>query len=94
MSRRSGSTKLTAALLALVLAFVPASAQADYQPGLPPGIDPGTPTFSGPQDPVPPEPVPFDPSASMLSRTFDADVAAGGTSYWFDRRHDALRNCE
>lgn len=85
MSRRSASTKLTAALLALVLAFLPANARADYQPGLPPGIDPGIPTFSGPQEPVPPEPVPFDPSSSELRRIFDADVAAGGTSYWFDR---------
>src|SRR5262249_22471147 len=75
----------TAAILALVVALVPASAHADYQPGLPPGIDPGIPAFSGPQDPVPPEPAPFDPSTSALGRIFDADVAAGGTSYWFDR---------
>lgn len=85
MSRRNGPTQLTAALIALILAFVPASAYAGYQSGLPPGIDPGTPTFAGPQDPVPLEPVPFDPSASMLSRIFDADVTAGGTSYWIDR---------
>jgi hypothetical protein len=27
----------------------------------------------------------FDPSKSRLQAIFDADVAAGGTSYWFDR---------
>jgi hypothetical protein len=48
-------------------------------------IDPGPPTFGGLANPVPGEPAAFDPSTSMLKAIYDADVAAGGTSYWFDR---------
>ena len=60
-------------------------AGAHYQPGEPPAVNPGEPTFSGSADPVPAEPAAFDPSRSRLQAIFDADVAAGGTSYWFDR---------
>ena len=76
---------------ALVLTFVVAFAlsagvaRAHYQPGEPPAIDPGEPTFSGSANPIPAEPAAFDPSKSRLQAIFDADVAAGGTSYWFDR---------
>jgi hypothetical protein len=34
---------------------------------------------------MPDEPVPFDPGASMLTRMDEADLAAGGTSFWCDR---------
>ena len=54
-------------------------------PGEPPGIDPGEPTFTGSATPVPPEPASFQPGRGMLRAIYDADVAAGGTSYWFDR---------
>src|SRR5579859_1243504 len=54
-------------------------------PGIPPGIDPGIPVYTGLPNPAPPEPVPFDPERSMLEAIFDADVAAGGTSFWLDR---------
>jgi concanavalin A-like lectin/glucanase superfamily protein/F5/8 type C domain-containing protein/FIMAH domain-containing protein len=53
--------------------------------GVPPEVDPGTPTYAGLDDPVPDEPVAFDPAASMLQAVYDADLAAGGDSYWFDR---------
>ncbi|HEX6684051.1 MAG TPA: LamG domain-containing protein, partial [Candidatus Limnocylindrales bacterium] len=82
MSRR----RVLAALLTVALPLTsPAPAAADYRPGLPPGVDPSTPVFAGSPNPVPSEPVAFDPSNSMLRRIFDADVAAGGDSYWFDR---------
>jgi hypothetical protein len=58
---------------------------AEYVPGIPSAVDPGTPNFTGSSNPVPAEPVAYDPSTSMLQAIFDADVAAGGTSYWFDR---------
>ncbi len=67
--------------------FIPAStpAFAEYTPGIPPAVDPGTPTFSGLANPVPAEPVAYNPSTSMLQAIFNADVAAGGTSFWIDR---------
>jgi hypothetical protein len=43
------------------------------------------PPFTGAANPIPAEPATFDPSHSMLQAIFDADVAAGGESYWFDR---------
>ncbi len=49
------------------------------------GIDPGEPTFTGSANPIPAEPAAFDPARSQLQAIFDADLAAGGTSYWFDR---------
>src|SRR6266516_4746711 len=53
---------------------------------IPPGVDPGSPTFTGLANPVPAEPGgAYDPTRSRLQAIFDADVAAGGTSYWFDR---------
>jgi hypothetical protein len=61
------------------------AAQAHYQPGEPPGVDPGTPPFVGLASPMPAEPAAFDPTRNQLQADFDADVAAGGTSYWFDR---------
>ncbi len=72
---------LAPALLAgLAYGLGPARAADD-----PPGIDPGDPPFTGSADPVPAEPAAFDPTKSRLRAIFDADVAAGGTSYWFDR---------
>ena len=65
--------------------IVSTGAQAHYQPGEPPGINPGEPTFTGSSTPVPAEPAGYDPSRNMLQAIYDADVAAGGTSYWFDR---------
>jgi hypothetical protein len=61
------------------------SAYGAYTPGIPAAVDPGTPTFAGSSTPVPAEPAAFDPTRNMLQAIFDADVAAGGTSYWFDR---------
>ena len=82
MSRRR---TLLLAVVLLLVSLGAQPAQGRYEPGLPPDIDPGTPVFSGSEAPVPPEGVPFDPSRAMLERIFDADVAAGGASYWFDR---------
>ena len=77
----------TAVLCLAVVAslIVSTGAQAHYQPGEPPGINPGEPTFTGSSTPVPAEPAGYDPSRNMLQAIYDADVAAGGTSYWFDR---------
>jgi hypothetical protein len=73
--------------LVLVLTFLlgMGSAGAVYHPGEPPNIDPGTPVYTGLDDPVPAEPVAFDPTRSMLRDIYDADLASGGTSFWFDR---------
>jgi len=71
--------------LAASLVLGVGSARSHYVPGEPPNIDPGTPTFTGVANPVPAEPVAFDPTKNMLQAIFEADVAAGGTSYWFDR---------
>ena len=75
------------ACLAAVSLAIPAAAPASaaYQPGEPPGINPGTPPWTGQANPVPDPPASFDPSQSTLQAIFDADVAAGGTSYWVDR---------
>jgi len=63
----------------------PAAADAHYQPGEPPAVDPGEPTFAGSDTPIPGEPAAYNPSRSMLRAIYDADIRAGGTSYWFDR---------
>ncbi len=49
------------------------------------GINQGEPRFTGSAHPVPHPPAAYDPSRSMLQAIYNADVAAGGTSYWFDR---------
>jgi hypothetical protein len=67
------------------LAIGAGPAQAAPAGGIPPAVDPGTPTFAGSATPIPAEPATFNPSKSMLQAIYDADVAAGGTSYWFDR---------
>lgn len=79
--------KLLASLLAVifVLGNVYTSILAVYVPGMPPEIDPGTPVFSGLANPVPAEPASYDPATSMLQAIYDADLAAGGTSFWIDR---------
>src|SRR5262245_1375984 len=69
----------------LLLAFGSGPALSRYEPGVPPNIDLGTPVFAGSDTPVPAEPVAFDPATSMLDRIYDADLADGGTSFWFDR---------
>jgi hypothetical protein len=65
--------------------LAPAAAQANYHPGEPPAVDPGEPTFTGSDTPIPAEPAAYNPSKSMLKAIYDADIKAGGTSYWFDR---------
>jgi len=72
-------------VLVLSLAIGSGPAFARYEPGLPPEVDPGVPVFTGSDTPVPAEPVPFDPATSTLRGIYDADLAAGGTSFWFDR---------
>jgi hypothetical protein len=66
-----------------VLASNPA--QARYQAGQLAGNNPGDPTFTGSAQPVPTPPASTNPGRSTLQAIYDADVAAGGTSYWFDR---------
>src|SRR5262245_57543205 len=80
--RRGVLSLLTAAVIAGAAAT---TAAATYKPGLPPKVDPSRPTFAGQASPVPAEPSSPVPDHTTLQRIFDADVAAGGTSYWFDR---------
>ena len=80
--RRASVTALTLSL-SLLLIFSPLVTA--LEPGIPPAVDPGTPTYTGLDDPVPAEPAGFDPTVSMLQQIYDADVAAGGESFWFDR---------
>ncbi len=68
-----------------VAAAAAAPARADYKPGIPPAVDPGTPVFTGSEQPVPVEPAGFDPGKSRLEAIYQADLAAGGTSFWMDR---------
>jgi hypothetical protein len=86
-ARRRLATKALVASVALVASMVATAgtARASYHPGEPPGMDPGVPQFTGSDNPVPAPPGTYDPSSSRLQTIFDADVAAGGTSYWFDR---------
>jgi hypothetical protein len=58
---------------------------APFDPGIPPAVDPGTPTYSASSAPIAVEPVGFAPASSMLERIYQADLAAGGESFWFDR---------
>jgi hypothetical protein len=85
--RRARRATVLAACCSLVagLQFGAGPADAAYQPGIPAAVDPGTPTFGGAADPVPAEPAALDPSRSVLQAIYDADLAAGGTSFWFDR---------
>lgn len=53
--------------------------------GIPPTVDPGTPTYAASSTPIAAEPVGFDPASSMLERIYQADLDAGGESFWFDR---------
>ncbi len=69
----------------LVLSSAVAPASPASAPDIPPEVDPGTPTYVGSDDPVPDEPVEFDPTTNMLERIYEADRAAGGDSYWMDR---------
>jgi Concanavalin A-like lectin/glucanases superfamily len=73
------------ATLAIVLGSGALSVAAQQDPPVPPAVDPGTPTYAGSEQPVPPEPAGFDPTKNTLRRIFQADLAAGGESYWFDR---------
>src|SRR5215469_5159558 len=79
--------RLAIASLAAASLLIPATtpASAAYQPGEPAGVNPGTPPWTGQANPIPDPPASFDPTQSTLQQIFDADVAAGGTSYWFDR---------
>jgi hypothetical protein len=60
-----------------------ALAYATYTPGLPPAADPGTPTFTGSANPVPAEPVAYDPAKNMMRAIVDAGPTTNG-NYWFD----------
>jgi hypothetical protein len=79
--RQLGPVLAAGLVVSLGVEVAPVRAQED----IPPAVDPGTPTYIGSPDPVPAEPVPFDPTTNMLQRIFDADEAAGGGSFWFDR---------
>ena len=71
--------------VAAMVALTAGVAGAHYQPGEPAGVNPGVPPWAGSTNPIPAEPAAFDPTRSRLADIFNADVAAGGTSYWFDR---------
>ncbi|HKE63555.1 MAG TPA: LamG-like jellyroll fold domain-containing protein [Micromonosporaceae bacterium] len=84
--RKSRIAMCIVACLALIgLVLTTGAAQAHYTPGEPAGQNPGDPVFTGSPNPIPDEPAANDPSHSMLQAIYDADIAAGGTSYWFDR---------
>ena len=83
MSRRLLPIALSINLVLAALWVGPA--RAEYQPGIPPAVDPGTPVFTGLANPVPAEPAAMDPTKNTLRSIYDTDLAAGGTSFWFDR---------
>ncbi|MBN1311952.1 MAG: discoidin domain-containing protein [Anaerolineae bacterium] len=73
------------AALVFFLVTRPSPTHAEYVPGIPAAVDPGTPSFSGSSNPIPAVPASYSPGSSMMEAIFNADVAAGGTSYWVDR---------
>ncbi|HEU4542536.1 MAG TPA: LamG domain-containing protein, partial [Jiangellaceae bacterium] len=80
---RRGFAPLLAA--SLVVSAVASQASSADGSDIPPAVDPGEPTYGGLDEPVPEEPVQFDPTTNMLQAIFDADTAAGGESFWIDR---------
>ena len=68
----------------------PVPALSVIEPGIPPAVDPGIPTYAGTSAPIAQEPVGFDAASSMLERIYQADLAAGGESFWFDRMLERL----
>ena len=83
--RRARRPVLFGLLMALMATLLPSVTAQAIDPDIPPAVDPGTPTYTGAEDPVPDGPVPFDPTRNMLQAFHDADVAAGGDSFWIDR---------
>jgi hypothetical protein len=77
--RRKGVVAVCAAV-ALVLGSGALSAASHRGPDVPPAVDPGTPTYAGLEQPVPAEPVAFDPTENVLEKIYKADRAAGGES--------------
>ncbi len=84
-SHHRGSMLGAIAAVALVLGSGALSVASHQGPAVPPAVDPGTPSYVGPEQPVPPEPVAFDPTGNVLREIYKADSAAGGESYWIDR---------
>jgi hypothetical protein len=86
-ARRGLPARIVIAVLAASALLVPVAAPANaaHQPGELPGVNPGIPPWTGQANPVPDPPASFTPGQSTLQAIFNADVAAGGTSYWFDR---------
>jgi len=84
-SQRRGSVLAVLAAAALVLSSGALSVASHQDPPVPPAVDPGTPTYAGLEQPVPTEPVAFDPTENVLRKIYEADRAAGGESYWIDR---------
>ncbi len=79
---------LKTAVLCLTLVgslLVPGTAQAGSEIADLSSPDPGQPVYTGDANPIPAEPAHFNPTAGRLRAIYHADVAAGGTSYWFDR---------
>src|SRR4051812_40117912 len=81
LGRRRSRLAASATVAAITLGGS-ALAYGAYEPGIPPAVDPGTPVFAGAANPVPAEPVAYDPAKSMMKAIFDAGPAAGG-EYWF-----------
>ena len=83
-ARRLRRTLTAAVAGSVVLSMSMGVATASNHLQIPPAVDPGTPEYSGLENPVPDEPVPFDPSDNMLQTIFDAEQAEGADSYWID----------
>ncbi|WP_299093343.1 Ig-like domain-containing protein [uncultured Metabacillus sp.] len=83
--KRSKKKALTMVTSLFVLFGSIPTAFAAYNPGIPEAVDPGTPEYNGLENPVPEEPVLYDPSKNMLGEIYKADKDAGGETYWFDR---------
>src|SRR5262245_20682287 len=88
-SGRGVAGRLTVSLVGMCVTVVLVAstpALGAYTPGIPAAVDPGTPTFGGSSTPIPAEPGgAYDPTQNRLQAIYNADLAAGGTSFWFDR---------
>lgn len=75
----------TAVVFTMLSGFTPSVFAAD--PGFVHNNDQGMPKFVNPQgyEVMPAEPAPFNATGSTMMDIYEADLAAGGTSFWMDR---------
>lgn len=85
MQKMMNRFTLLVAIFVITFSTVPTTVFAKKTPTIPEAVDPGTPEYSGDENPVPNEPIQYNPSKSMMKEIYNKDKANGGESYWVDR---------